>query len=82
MYGLVIVIAICLTGWLLSSGKEFFCQDSDVAKQTGRLGFMKKQFEQLEAKITIERLDAMLVRADDLDGQVQLLMENMVPKPN
>ena len=76
----VLISAVILVGWWLSSGVEFFTQNNEVAKQTGRLDFLKKQFEQTKAQMTEERLDAMMTQVEDLDSQTQTLMENMKTK--
>jgi hypothetical protein len=81
MMALAIIISIALIGWWFSK-KEFFMQDSDVARQTGRIEFAKKQLAEVQAKITVEKLDAMLTQADDLDEKTQTLMENMKPANN
>ena len=78
MMALAIMVSIVLIGWMFSN-REFFMQDSDVARQTGKIEFLKKQFAEVQAKLTVEKLDAMLTQADDLDDKTQTLMENVKP---
>lgn len=74
---LVLISAVLIVGWWLSSDFEFFGQDNDMAKQTGRIFFFKKQVAEMEKKITEERLDAMMTQAEELDDKTQMLLENM-----
>jgi hypothetical protein len=76
----ILIAALIIVGWWFTSGVEYFCQDSDVSKQAGRIGFLKKQYEEVEKQITVERLDAMFTKADDLDDQTQTLMESIKVK--
>jgi hypothetical protein len=76
-----LILALVIVGWIMNMHySEFFTQDPEISRQTGRIAFFKKQMMAIKSKITIDTLNSMLERADQLDGQAQTLMENMKPK--
>jgi len=76
-HSFLIIAAVVIVGWWFSEGVELFTQATDAAKQSGRISFLKKQFETLQSEITVDRLNAMHTKIDDLDDQTQTLMENV-----
>ena len=76
-----LILALIVMGWIMNMHySEFFTQDPEISRQTGRIAFFKKQLADIKSKITIDALNSIHERADQLDGQAQTLMENMKPK--
>ena len=74
---LILISAVVVVGWWLSSDIEFFCHDSAIAKQTGRIAFLNKEYERIKGQLSIDRLDSMMTQAEELDDHTQTLMESI-----